>query len=296
MAALGPVEQYEITGIATFGSVDSIGGATFAVFDVPTAQALFRKEGHFDSISIAAKQGTTPEQLVQKLEPLVPRLPRCRPVQPRPRRTRRRRTTTSGSSRTSCSGSAASRSSSAPSSSSTPCRSPSRSARASSPRCERSAARARQVLVSVVIEGFVIGLLASDRRPVPRARRREGAERALRRDRDRPAAGRHGLRDAHRRRQPDRRNDRHRARQHRAGAPGDPRAADLRRPRGLDAARVPLRAVRALRRARDHRPRDRLARCRSLRERARDAASSCCCSESGRSRSSSVSHSWRLGS
>ena len=72
VAALGPVEQYEITGIATFGSVDSIGGATFAVFDVPTAQALFRKEGHFDSISIAAREGTTPEQLVQKLEPLVP--------------------------------------------------------------------------------------------------------------------------------------------------------------------------------------------------------------------------------
>ena len=72
VAALGPVEQYEITGIAKFGSVDSIGGATFAVFDLPTAQALFRKEGHFDSISIAAKSGTSPEQLVQTLEPLVP--------------------------------------------------------------------------------------------------------------------------------------------------------------------------------------------------------------------------------
>ncbi len=72
VAAFGPVKQYEITGIAKFGSVDSIGGATFAVFDVPTAQALFRKEGHFDSISIAAKQGTSPEELVQALDPLVP--------------------------------------------------------------------------------------------------------------------------------------------------------------------------------------------------------------------------------
>ena len=72
MAALGPVKQYEITGIAKFGSVDSIGGATFAVFDVPTAQALFQKEGHFDSISVAAKEGVSPEQLVQTLEPLVP--------------------------------------------------------------------------------------------------------------------------------------------------------------------------------------------------------------------------------
>ena len=72
VAALGPVQQYEITGIAKFGSLDSLGGATFAVFDVPTAQALFQKEGHFDSISVAAKEGTTPEQLVQALEPLVP--------------------------------------------------------------------------------------------------------------------------------------------------------------------------------------------------------------------------------
>jgi putative ABC transport system permease protein len=72
VAALGPVQQYEITGIANFGSLDSLGGATFAVFDVPTAQALFQKEGHFDSISVAAREGTTPEQLVQALEPLVP--------------------------------------------------------------------------------------------------------------------------------------------------------------------------------------------------------------------------------
>ena len=59
IAALGPVEQYEITGIARFGSVDSIGGATFAVFDVPTAQTLFQKEGQFDSISVAAKAGAS---------------------------------------------------------------------------------------------------------------------------------------------------------------------------------------------------------------------------------------------
>jgi putative ABC transport system permease protein len=72
VAALGPVKQYEITGVAQFGSVDSIGGATFAVFDVPTAQTLFQKEGHFDSISVAAKDSVSPEQLVQKLEPLVP--------------------------------------------------------------------------------------------------------------------------------------------------------------------------------------------------------------------------------
>jgi len=72
VAALGPVEQYEITGIAKFGSVDSIGSATFVVFDLATAQNVFQKERHFDSISVAAKDGVSPEELVQKLQPLVP--------------------------------------------------------------------------------------------------------------------------------------------------------------------------------------------------------------------------------
>jgi len=72
VAALGPVERYEITGIARFGSVDSLGGATFAVFDLSTAQTLFQKEAHFDSISVAANADVSPDELVQKLEPLVP--------------------------------------------------------------------------------------------------------------------------------------------------------------------------------------------------------------------------------
>ena len=72
VAALGPVERYEITGVARFGSVDSIGAATFAVFDVQTAQALFQKDGQFDSISVAAKDGVSPEELVRALQPIVP--------------------------------------------------------------------------------------------------------------------------------------------------------------------------------------------------------------------------------
>ena len=72
VAALGPVKEYEITGVARFGSVDSIGGATIAVFDLPTAQALFQKENRFDAISVAAKEGVTPDELVRDLQPLLP--------------------------------------------------------------------------------------------------------------------------------------------------------------------------------------------------------------------------------
>ncbi|MGH3036811.1 MAG: ABC transporter permease [Gaiellaceae bacterium] len=72
VAALGPVKQYEITGVARFGSVDSIGGATIAVFDLSTAQTLFQKENRFDAISVAAKEGVTPDELVRDLQPLLP--------------------------------------------------------------------------------------------------------------------------------------------------------------------------------------------------------------------------------
>ena len=40
VSAVGPVRDFEIVGIAQYGGVDSIGSATFAVFDVPTAQRL----------------------------------------------------------------------------------------------------------------------------------------------------------------------------------------------------------------------------------------------------------------
>ncbi len=70
--ARGPVQQFRISGIAKFGGVSSLGGATMAIFDFPTAQKLFHKQGKLDSISIAAKQGVTPAQLVQEVQPLLP--------------------------------------------------------------------------------------------------------------------------------------------------------------------------------------------------------------------------------
>lgn len=72
VATLGVTKPYEVTGIATFGDVDSLGGATMAIFDMPTAQALLHKEGVYDGISIKAKEGTSPAELVKSVEPLVP--------------------------------------------------------------------------------------------------------------------------------------------------------------------------------------------------------------------------------
>ena len=71
-AVQGPIRQYRITGLAKFGSVDSLGGATFAIFDVKTAQRLLGKVGQFDVISVAARADVTPERLKQEIEPLLP--------------------------------------------------------------------------------------------------------------------------------------------------------------------------------------------------------------------------------
>ncbi len=72
VAGRGPVETFAISGIARFGTVDSIGGATFAIFDLPTAQRFFHKEGVFDGIQVAAKAGVDPAKLAAEIRPLLP--------------------------------------------------------------------------------------------------------------------------------------------------------------------------------------------------------------------------------
>ena len=69
---VGPVERLRISGIVTFGSVSTIGGATLAGFDLPTAQRLFDKQGKLDEIAVAARAGTTDEELVRQLEDVLP--------------------------------------------------------------------------------------------------------------------------------------------------------------------------------------------------------------------------------
>jgi putative ABC transport system permease protein len=67
VAALGPAEQFEIVGIARYGELSSLGSATFAIFDVPTAQALLEKQGQLDAVQVAAEDGVAPERLVASL-------------------------------------------------------------------------------------------------------------------------------------------------------------------------------------------------------------------------------------
>jgi putative ABC transport system permease protein len=68
----GPVHDYKVAGIVRFGDVDSLGGATIAVFDLQTAQQLFGKQGKLDTIRIAAKDGVSGQQLTNRIRPLLP--------------------------------------------------------------------------------------------------------------------------------------------------------------------------------------------------------------------------------
>jgi putative ABC transport system permease protein len=72
ISTLEPAQDFEVVGIAKFGEVDSLGTATFAVFDLQTAQRLLGREGKVDEIAVAGTEGTTPAQLSAEIGPLLP--------------------------------------------------------------------------------------------------------------------------------------------------------------------------------------------------------------------------------
>jgi putative ABC transport system permease protein len=48
----GPERKFEVTGLATFGEVDSIGKATFALFEIGAAQSLFDMNGSYTEVLV----------------------------------------------------------------------------------------------------------------------------------------------------------------------------------------------------------------------------------------------------
>ncbi|HEU5489813.1 MAG TPA: FtsX-like permease family protein, partial [Gaiellaceae bacterium] len=68
----GPVVELPIAGIIQFSSGLSIGGATLAGFDLPTAQRLMKKEGRLDEIAVAATPDATEQELVSQIEAVLP--------------------------------------------------------------------------------------------------------------------------------------------------------------------------------------------------------------------------------
>ena len=71
IAVGGPVRSFRLVGIAQYGDVDTIGSATMAVFDVDEAQRLLDKPG-YDVISVAGRNGVSDKRLVREIESLLP--------------------------------------------------------------------------------------------------------------------------------------------------------------------------------------------------------------------------------
>jgi putative ABC transport system permease protein len=70
--ARGPEQQFTIAGTVKFGGLSSLGGATMSVFAKATAEQIFNKRGLLDSIQIAGKPGVTQQQLLSEIRPLLP--------------------------------------------------------------------------------------------------------------------------------------------------------------------------------------------------------------------------------
>jgi putative ABC transport system permease protein len=71
VAGDGPVRAFTLTGIARFGDVNSLGGATIALFDVETARSVLRKSG-FDAVAVAAREGVGQEKLIDSIARVLP--------------------------------------------------------------------------------------------------------------------------------------------------------------------------------------------------------------------------------
>jgi putative ABC transport system permease protein len=72
LQAVGPQRSFKISGIAELTGVGSIGAATFALFDLPTAQRVFAKPGQLDVIRIQSKAGVSNSKLISEIKPLLP--------------------------------------------------------------------------------------------------------------------------------------------------------------------------------------------------------------------------------
>jgi putative ABC transport system permease protein len=67
----GP-RQFRVAGIATFGEVDSPLGASTALFDMATAQAVLGEPGRLDAVQVVAADGVSQQELRERLAAVMP--------------------------------------------------------------------------------------------------------------------------------------------------------------------------------------------------------------------------------
>jgi putative ABC transport system permease protein len=68
----GPPGGFEVVGIAGYGEGGSLFGATWALFDLPTAQAVLGKVGELDTVSVVAEAGVSGIGLQRAITAVLP--------------------------------------------------------------------------------------------------------------------------------------------------------------------------------------------------------------------------------
>jgi putative ABC transport system permease protein len=68
----GKVRTFEVSGIATFGNVDSLGTATFAIFDLRASQTLFEKDSSYTEILVRGDGSVSAAALRERLARELP--------------------------------------------------------------------------------------------------------------------------------------------------------------------------------------------------------------------------------
>jgi putative ABC transport system permease protein len=69
----GPPGEFDVVGVAGYGQGDSLGGATWALFDLPTAQKVLGKEGELDSVSVVGDPNVSAVELQQRIAQVLPK-------------------------------------------------------------------------------------------------------------------------------------------------------------------------------------------------------------------------------
>ena len=68
----GPPGEFTVVGTAGYGESNSLFGATWALFDLPTAQRVLGREGQLDSVSVVADQGVSGVELQRRIAQVLP--------------------------------------------------------------------------------------------------------------------------------------------------------------------------------------------------------------------------------
>ena len=68
----GRAVSFTVTGITGYGSGDSIGGGSMAIFSLGTAQRLFGQAGEFDQIAVRAAPGVSADELKNRIAAVLP--------------------------------------------------------------------------------------------------------------------------------------------------------------------------------------------------------------------------------